>query len=615
MAPRLEPDVVSADDLIEEMTVENASIALDLLAKDASPLQQYRELTQNAIQAIQATPEKTGLVLWDVDWRMVEEKGVYKLACIDTGEGMTEEEQIKYINRLFVSGRTQGATANFGIGAKVTAGAKNPYGLYYCSWKNGKSSMIHFRRHGPPGSPYGLERFDIDGQLLTAIPIKSEHKPPEIRDHGTMVVLLGSSPDDHTILPPDGSPFPGMKWLSKYLNMRYFEFPEGIQVRVREFPANQEDWPKSRPLDEEKSGTRRRRIQGAREHLMKMSDELGELDLSDGAKVRWFIIREDHNSQDIYFNSGHSGAIFQSEIYDLLDGNPHRIRLQSFGILYSAKRLALFIEPSGDVTATVSRTALTIGGEPLPWEAWGREFREKIPLPIAALERSVRDAAGEQDPTKSIRERLQPYRQLFKVTSWREHEQGRERASGKAPSGGGPSGRESVGDGPWGTGDYEGGRGTARRDYLSLLDPEGVPADRMHFDRDIPEIRWVKFSQTGHPEDRAAVYVREKNIIFANSEFRVFGDMINRVVDQHGIASSDEEVKIVREVVHEWYGQVLVESVIRSWNFEHEVKWQDKDYDQLISPESLTMAVLPFTFIDSRIRQVVGTKLKPKSPR
>ena len=49
------------------MTVKNTGFLLDRMGQDCHPLQFLRELTRNAIEAIQRTGS-SGQVLWDVDW-------------------------------------------------------------------------------------------------------------------------------------------------------------------------------------------------------------------------------------------------------------------------------------------------------------------------------------------------------------------------------------------------------------------------------------------------------------------------------------------------------------------------------------------------------------------
>ena len=77
------------------------------MGKDAHPLQFLRELTQNSIEAILETGERRGEVVWDVDWVNYDLTmgQTIKLACIDTGTGMTGPQMVRYINQLSISTR------------------------------------------------------------------------------------------------------------------------------------------------------------------------------------------------------------------------------------------------------------------------------------------------------------------------------------------------------------------------------------------------------------------------------------------------------------------------------------------------------------------------------
>ncbi len=218
-----------------EMQVANIGFLIDRMGKDAHPLQFLRELTQNSIEAILVTPEKQGEVVWDVDWVSYEltigEK--VKLACIDSGTGMTGPEMVRYINQLSISTREQAHDKNFGIGAKIAALTRNHEGLVYLSWKDGVGSMIHVWRD-PDTHQYGIRRQERpDGTLADWSPITDDVKPDQIDKHGTMVVLLGNSSDAQTMEPPQGAPSPTV-WIAKNLNQRYFEFPPGIVVKARQ---------------------------------------------------------------------------------------------------------------------------------------------------------------------------------------------------------------------------------------------------------------------------------------------------------------------------------------------------------------------------------------------
>lgn len=83
--------------------VRNAPFALELFARDCPPAQFTREMTRNGIEAIEAfrlrDPDYAGDIIWTID-PLHAEFGVSKLACIDTGIGMSAEEMVLYLNDL-----------------------------------------------------------------------------------------------------------------------------------------------------------------------------------------------------------------------------------------------------------------------------------------------------------------------------------------------------------------------------------------------------------------------------------------------------------------------------------------------------------------------------------
>jgi len=141
-----------------ELAVANPTFLLERLGSECTDLQGLRELTVNGLDAINAQgPVVSGRVVWDVDWLRFDASGgrVRKLSVTDTGTGMTAEQLHRYINQLASSGREQSADGNFGVGAKVAAGSRNPHGLEYRSWHRGHGSLVCFKRH--PDGRWGLE--------------------------------------------------------------------------------------------------------------------------------------------------------------------------------------------------------------------------------------------------------------------------------------------------------------------------------------------------------------------------------------------------------------------------------------------------------------------------
>lgn len=226
----------------KRMEVANLAFLLERLNEDCAPLQFLRELTQNALEAIAKLPEPKGTVVWDVEWNRFDLTSIYKLSVVDNGAGMTGEEMMQYINALSSSIQLQSKSGNYGVGAKIAAAPLNPHGLVYLSWKNGVGSMIHLWKD-PETGEYGLRPIEAGGEELWWAPVDEIFKPDLIEQHGTMVVLLGNDDEHHTMEAPPGTPTPS-QWVARYLNTRYFRFPEGVDVKARqgwEFPRSHID--------------------------------------------------------------------------------------------------------------------------------------------------------------------------------------------------------------------------------------------------------------------------------------------------------------------------------------------------------------------------------------
>src|SRR5205823_2515870 len=132
-----------------------------------------------------------GEIIWDVDWTTFDLEGVQKLSITDSGDGMSGEEMVRFINQLSSSVSAQSLTGNYGVGAKIAAATRNPAGVLYLSWKQGEGSMIHLYRDVASGQ-YGLKQWQHnDGSYAHFLSVENDIRPEVIQDHGTKVVLLG----------------------------------------------------------------------------------------------------------------------------------------------------------------------------------------------------------------------------------------------------------------------------------------------------------------------------------------------------------------------------------------------------------------------------------------
>src|SRR3954466_9801462 len=103
----------------------NPSFTLELAASDCPPLQFIREFTTNSIEAVEAR-RAAGLahaqgsrVCWREYRELAGRAAAPKLACIDTGIGMSGDDLERYINSLASTSKRQATDGNYGLGAKV----------------------------------------------------------------------------------------------------------------------------------------------------------------------------------------------------------------------------------------------------------------------------------------------------------------------------------------------------------------------------------------------------------------------------------------------------------------------------------------------------------------
>jgi len=596
----------SLPETTKPIQVRNTSFMLDRLGEDCAPLQFLRELTQNAIEGIQRLPEKKGEIVWDVDWNKYTLTDVYKLSVLDTGVGMDGEEMIQYINALSSSANVLSNTGNYGVGAKIAAAPRNRAGLLYLSWKDGVGHMIHLWRDPETGN-YGLRQLELpDGSFGYWAYVHDDVKPDLIDKHGTMVILFGNEIDADTMAAPDGTPSPS-RWVTRFLNTRYFRFPEGVTVRAREgwqFPRSNKD---SNIL---------RRLTGQKSYLDSHSEWRGKKQLN-GATAHWWVLREeDALTQNSGFiaSSGHIAALYQDELYEMLTGRQGVARLQSFGVIFGHQRVVIYLEPRGDatrrLTSNTPRTQLLLSGEPLPWSDWAVEFRETLPTEIAELVDKVAAAASGSDHKQTIKERLKAISDLFRFSRYRPASRGKLSVDVDNAVAGGRSRTRRDKSEPVETAEPGGKGGRAGDIYSLFLSAKGVPGEEVVLSPE-PDVQWVSAENgTRTPpdlEDRAAKYLPAQNLIMANADFRVFTDMIERWCSKYTRAPGARDV--VKDVVREWFEQQLIEAVMGAQALRDARQWTFDDVQRLWSEEALTTAVLPRYHVDIAIKRALGAKL------
>lgn len=610
------------------MRVANIAFLLDRLAADTPPNQQIRELTENALEAIDRRHKSgdvsEGIIRWDVDWDHVKRTNQYKLCIVDNGDGMSPQQMHDYLNALAVQGasQTQGISENFGVGAKITALHRNSHGLVYQSWRDGKGSMVKLHRDDKEGV-YGLASFELAEGPEWTPRIKDAFKPKIIDRSGTKVTLLGASEEENTCFPPEEAGG-GMNWLITYLTSRYFRVPENTKIQVRVLTRNEDDWPSEEPLPSVKTYNVQT-VKGAKALFDDYAQAKGVVTLST-ADAHWWVFDDPRQaSKDMSSRGGRTckvGIVFQDEVYVQLTPPAARRILAGFGIVFGSDHVVIYIEPRKtlDIRADTARSRVIINGEDVQeanwFETWGAEFREQMPQPIKAKIDEIM-AKTERDPEGKTRERilerLKRIRDLLRPSRYRRDPNGNLRGIGKVVGGSSSPGDGQKGTGSSGAGGHRGGRSSD--DYLAdLVESGGELVTAVAVSPKEPVVKWVSKADGTREEDElddlAAEIVGDTlngDIIKANRDFRGYRDLVTffaREFNPGGDAAIDR--KIV-EYVEEWLESQLVEAVMTVRNLINGRTWTPADIDRALSPYALTTVMMARFHIVERVKRSLSS--------
>ncbi len=595
------------------MTVSNIGFLLDRLGQDCHPLQYVRELTKNSIEAIHRSGTG-GSIIWDYEPIAFELEGTRRLCIVDTGDGMTGEEMVRFINQLSSSAGKQSMQGNYGVGAKIAAATRNPAGVSYFSWKNGIGSMIFLHRDDVT-QQYGLKQFErADGTFTHFLPIEDELKPEIINDHGTMVVLHGRHSANNTLLAPPTAQAP-RRWITRYLNTRYFHIPQNITISCREGNLLV-----GGPADD--LGGRRNAL-GQGEYLRRYATLTGSVALDGGTAWWWIIGEHDEDKTDPIEkysghleSRGHAAALYQNELYELMPASRGGTsRLQQFGITFGYERVVIYIEPPADsrLTTNTARTALLLGNEPLPWNEWAAEFRQKLPSELRTFVGSRAPDANRGDHLKNIRDRLKSIMNLYKVSRYRPAADGQLRIDPDEVTRGGKPGDSGrtrpTSEAPL-IREQKAAGGKDGNIYALFERKGGSPGEKVQPDV-FPKVDWVTIEDGSRApediEDRAAKYLADQNHLLINADFRVFRDMTKHLMLNYQQIPSAGSV--VKDTVQAWFEQALVEAVIGVQALRNSKHWSGEEIQTALSEEALTACVMQRYHVNLAAKRELGAKI------
>ena len=306
------------------------------------------------------------------------------------------------------------------------------------------------------------------------------------------------------------------------------------------------------------------------------------------------------------------GSMPMSELYEMLTARAGVARLQAFGVIFGCNQVALYVEPAlsedNRVTPNTARTHLLLNNLPLPWDEWAAEFRDAMPQAIKDLMEEVASGSTASDHRQAIRERLRQIRDLFRISRYRPTPRGKLQVADDGSSGGKSAGgphEHPSGSAP------SGGRGGRAGDiYALFIASHGVPGEEFVLDRD-PEVKWISVEEgTRTPpdlDDRAAKFLPQQNKLLINGDFRVIDDLVQRWCDRYSHVPG--ALTTVRDVVHEWFEQQLIETVLGVQALRGSQHWTVDDLQAAWSEQALTAAVMPRYHIDNNVKRTLGAKL------
>lgn len=607
----------------EEFGVDDTGWIIEKLGEDVLPEQDKRELTENGVLAVLRELERSGgsqgELLWDVDDIYFQTYGVRKICLIDTGDAFDEASFRANIMRLAPRGKDHTSLKRFGVGAKIAGVTKHPHGMIYQSWREPDTGIFAHLWRDPDTGTYGLRAVENDdGKFETIVPIDGTLRPPLIHDRGTKVTLLGPTEQTDTFGPPPGNPHGG-KWLSRYLNSRYFELPPGVRLRVREGETY---------VPGELDTGRLRTISGQRSFLDERSSDRGVFVGTD-FRIRWWILDDgpDRLKDSHYVTSGFVAAKFLHELFELREGRSAPTVLQRFGITFGFMRVVLVLEPgvtdpdpdsqADPVHASVDlqRAHLKHNGLPLDWDRYATEFRTNMPQPLKDFVEEQAHGTDDTDRRKRYRNQMEKLKELFRLPRYR-------------PASNGPEEVDPAHTGPGGHGERAGKRARTRGTgqlrlpggdpvgatgnvYPLRRRPDGIKGVEVSTLPDV-EFRWVSDldphlpARGGELEDRAARYIPETNTLLINADFRLFELIADHWLRLYGQRPAARGV--ITEAVRDVYTGVLVETVVGMLAFRGDQLWPESRLVEALSEEALTAAVMPRVAPHRQIGQILRSR-------
>jgi hypothetical protein len=647
----------------QPLSINDNKAFVNRMHNDCSPQQEIRELTVNSIQSIMRLQESSdepahGTVVWDVDWDLYEEGESKKLCIIDNGDGIEGDKMELFLNHLSsgIQSRDGSGDTNYGIGAKISALPLNTAGLIYKSWTYNSSLGDCITLGLDADNSYAM--IPINGKLRTKQDLDNAPKLIAKASHGTIATMYGNDENQDTVI-ANGAPG-GHKWISQYLNSKFWELPERVTLYARE-------WSECKPRPSKISGpaldstmyggagdspNMLRKIEGLGAWVKRHSCASGVVRLENGrtedgtsvpANAHWFVLKPDApTSSSSYMPArGHVGCIMKNNsVTEIYEPKRKTVSLMKFGVIQQANRVFIMIEPDHSIpnlTTTAGRDALKVGKLRMPWVDWEAEFASKLPDAIS-------DLYTPDDNSSSIKEKLKKLHSFIEnMPTFAKMSKLLKDKKSVLQHVNDPNGTDELGGYNKG-GDPNPNPKPTPPNPGPRIDPISPHKVKTRLERamqaaevveehtkitiedlEIPKFVWVseipndklgvllaekEADGSFELHDRFAQYMPSNNIVRVNFDFRSFHHFKDIMLKNE---TSIPKVDIITKQVMESFELTLAETILGVNSLKDCGTWSQEQINQALSPESLTAVTMQryhaIQVLSRNVNRIIGKRV------
>jgi hypothetical protein len=587
---------------VEPLKVDDVPFLVSSTIERCPKVMMPRELMRNALEAAEQAPPGNQRI----EIRAITLGNHQKLAFWNTGPGMNAFELHRMCDLAASIGKSKGLDQNFGMGAKVASLPSNKRGMRYRSCKGGTVNEVII---GNRDGIYGRFRRELPdtGEVVEVVDITgvAAGEGYDLSTDWTEVVLLGNNDDQDTVLDPyDSDPKTVNQWLADYLYHRFYRFPEGIRVLMKDGTHKLTGDRQFKTIDQ-----RRRDGVFSKEESVQTNT---------GIVVHYIYDEPYHRSPShnrsiggaLQTDASTCAIVFKDELYDIKRGKTWTQDAPIFGIPFGARHISIHVElpETYPVIPEGYRQNLRYQAGPQD-RVMVADFANLVALHRPEwIKELIKRFAPDSVTSDEIRDELQRLLDRLRI-----------RRSGPRPA---LDGLETLTAGSGaGSQMITRGAGGARGDFprtkstdLTAL-PSGARRASIYDNLE----RAPQIVPLSDPEDideknirgRAGRYYNEQNQLFVNLLYPAVAEMREVLEAEYASASEPEAMRLLasQQSEHQMVlrvGRAVVYALAKKLSRE----WDREAVERAMSPESLSVAADDYTGSLQSARRSMGIRLR-----